>query len=170
MPKFSIQFHAVLDDLVDLVRVGLRMEGVSALAVRIPFEVEPLTHENVVTTLALESVRSVVFLQAPAALGAATLNQLLDQNPNNLTLDIGRLHARGLEESCLSTMDSTPSWKRVADELKRRTRAGAWGTHETTGATAQYRNHRFTPAAVAMANQGIALRPFAQSPVVLRPA
>lgn len=65
----------------------------------------------------------------------------------------------------LSTMTSTPTWKKMFASLKKITSAGAIGVHDETGATAKYAAHRFTPGAKSLQDAGVPMRPFAQSAV-----
>jgi hypothetical protein len=169
MSSFSIQFHAALDDLSSFAKVCLRTKGVHCVAVHVPFRVEELREDGVDETLRQESVQSLIFTEGAPILSSASGNQLLDKNTGCLVLDVGRLRERDLEESCLGTLRASSTWKKLAAELKRRTTAGAVGIHETTGASARYRSHRFTNSAKLMHEQGIALRQFAQSPVLFHP-
>jgi len=169
MVSFSIQFHATLDELIDFLETWMDRYAIHAVAVHKPFRAEPISIPEAREIVSQPSVRSIVLTALPANLSAATGNELLDKNPGSLVLDVGRMRERGLEESCLNTMDASATWKKIATDLKRRTTAGAVGVHETTGAVARYRNRRFTTGAKALAEQGTALRQFAQLPVVFRP-
>ena len=120
--------------------------------------------------LSQSSVQDVIFTVRPTDLSGKTGNQLRDKNEGSLTLDIGRLAGdRGLEQSCLSTMDATPLWKKIVANLKRRTTAGSIDVHEKTGASGLDRNFRFTAGARALHDQGTALRQFAQMSTVFHP-
>ena len=85
-----------------------------------------------------------------------------------LRLNIGRIEARGLAQSMLSTMDATPTWKKMNRELKKMTTAGADLVRE--GAVIGFsRNARFTSGAKALAVSGVPLRQFANSTFVYQP-
>lgn len=170
MASFCIQFHATINDLVDFVHACLTNRNLHAVAVYTPFEVKPLRPAIVREVLSEESVHSVVFTVGNPVVSATTSGQLLDANEGCLVLDIGRLRGRSLEESCLNTTRASPLWKKAAADLRRRTTAGATGVHEVSGASVRYRAHRFTPEARALSEQGVALRQFVTSPVVLRPS
>jgi len=169
MASFSIQFHATLNELIDFVAAWMSRFDAHASAIYLPFRVESISAQAVSEVLSRPEVRSVMFTEPPANLSAANENELLDNNTGCLLLDIGRVQERGLEESCLNTMSASGTWRKIANDLKRQTSAGAIGAHEITGAVAHYRNRRFTAGARALSEQGTVLRQFAQLPVIFRP-
>lgn len=145
-------------------------EGLFAAAIEYhPFVVVPVEPENAGVSLRNEHVRRLLFSERAVDCAASGNNQLLDKNEGSLLLDIGRVGARGMTESRLSTTNATARWRRIAADLKRGTRAGMIGTNERSGASAKCRSYRYTPSAADMEEAGTPLRPFEQSPNLLRP-
>lgn len=169
MASLSIQFHATLDELVNLVETWMTDHSIHATAVEYrPYAATPMTKTDVRTTMMRQQVRRLMFTEKPPDCGVSGNIELLDKNIGALLLEIGRLGPRGLDECRLSTMQATATWKKIAGHLKRQTKSGVVGINENTGASGYYRNHRYTIGAKALSSNGIVMRPFAQSPVVLR--
>jgi len=170
MASLSIQFFAAADELASFVKRSLEGNEIHAAAIEYqPYKVSAITRHEAEASVHSERVRRLIFADKPIDCSASGNNQLLDQHEGALVLDIGRIGPRGLTESRLSTTNVTTYWRKIAADLKRNTAAGMVGTNEKNGATAKYRSDRYTPGAAAMEQAGTALRPFAQSPVVLRP-
>jgi len=168
---FSTQFHATLDELVTFVSECLQHYGVHAVAMHaFSSSVERVSNQNLPRLMMDATVHKIMFTEQPADLSDTTGLELYDRNPGSLILNIGRLVPQGLEMSWLSTLKATPLWKKIATDLKRRAPAGVIGTHDETGHSTFYRDHRVTAGAKALSEQGIALRQFGQLPVVFRPA
>lgn len=171
MPSASVQFHATDAELAQFVESvlvsvypGRHCIGVAYF----PFVARVLPPTGTFTAFHGAILRRVVLTHTAPVLGAAGNLELLDANPGALVLELGRLGARGLEETYLSTTASA-EWKRAIALLKLQTSEGAGGTSDQTGATAKYRAHRFSKGARDLLSAGVALRPFATSPVLLRP-
>lgn len=166
LSSFSIQFHAIIDDIERFCALWMRDCQMFVTAVQYqPFAVTLVTAEQLPRLLMDDRIARIMFTEVAPDLNVGGNNELLDKNGTSLLLDIGRLGPRGLEESRLSTKDAVPQWRKIAASLRRGTAAGALGTHEQTGAHAYYRQHRYTPAAKALSESGTAMRPFPQSPV-----
>ena len=147
MASFSVQFHATPTELVAFARQWLLAHGVHCAALKyFPFSGSLVDAETVGREIEA-GARCLVFGEHPIALDVRGNMELADRNPGLLVLDLGRLSERGLEESHLSTMDATPTWKAIARALKRATRAGATAVNEELGATAPARAHRYTEGA-----------------------
>ncbi|MEZ4300426.1 MAG: hypothetical protein R3B70_36110 [Polyangiaceae bacterium] len=171
MASFSIELHATVDELISFVKRWMSHPHVFAATVQYhPFEVSLLGVNEVEVALHREGVRRILFSEQAIDCTAEGNNQLLDKNPGALVLDVGRVVPEGMNESRLSTTCASATWRRIANDLKRSTRAGVIGTHEGSGASAVYRNHRYTGGAADAASNGVVWRSFAQSPVILRPA
>lgn len=170
MASFNVQFHATADELGDLAETVLSKPSIDAVVVRYhPFAVARLGRGDVREALGDPTVRRIVFTRGEATLVGTGNLELLDANQGALVLDIGRQETAGLLESRLSAATGRAEWKEALGELNRQTVAGVVGVHEKTGASAEYRAHRLSHGAVALAARGTVLRPFATSPVVLRP-
>lgn len=169
MATFSTQFHATLDEIVDFVEKWATTYHLYVTALHHPFRAESLSIGHIREVLAASDAPSIVFTAQPADLSAATGNQFLDKNDGSLILRVGRLVERGLEQSCLSTMQSNPTWAKINADLKRHAPAGATTLHEKTGETGTERNFRFTAGAKALSESGTPLRQFAQMSTIFRP-
>jgi hypothetical protein len=105
-----------------------------------------------------------ITLHTPA-LSAATSFEFMTQNPDALSLHIGRETSRGLEESGLSTrtsnVDALAAWQRIARRFRAATRAGAVAVNPQTGESARIRSHRSTAGARELQRQGIPMLPVA---------
>jgi len=168
---YCTQFHATTEELIEFVRESIEKYHVHATALHaFPFSAERVTDDNLDELLMDRTVHKVVFTEILADLTATGGLEFMDRNPAAMVLDVGRLVPRGLEESSLSTMEATPLWKKIATDLKRKAPAGVIGTSEKSGDSTFYRDHRVTAGAKALSEQGIALRQFAQSSMVFRPA
>lgn len=170
MARFVNQFHATLDEHIDFVKDVLDKYGVHATAVHQPFRVDAISSDNAREILSRPSVWRVVFTESPPVLSVKHEGELLEKNPGSLGLNIGQVRNGILEESCLSTMDASPAWKKINALLKARAPAGVIGISDNGGAPTFYPNHRLTAGAVALLDHGVALRQFAQSPLAYRPA
>jgi hypothetical protein len=168
MTDILIQFHALPEDLVPLLHWAVKDLAVHVTAFRFfPFQAEEI-RQDMLDALFLEpSTRVIAFTRTRASLPAATKGEFLDNNSGALSLDIGRLSEKGLNESCLScrTSDvhSLEVWKQIARKLKGITKAGATATSPTTRATSRVRNHRYTAGAKALDERGIPMLPVAGS-------
>jgi hypothetical protein len=171
MAGFINQFHATRDEHIDFVKHVLDEYGVHAMVVDHPFRAEVVTIDNANKILSQPSVWRVIFTESPPVLSSATTGgQLLDKNEGNLVLNIGGIVGNCLEESSLSTMSASPTWKKINKLFKSRTRAGVIGTHAETGTSKFRHDRRLSPGAIALSEQGTELRQYAQMSVVYRVA
>ena len=162
-----IQFHAVLEDLTEFVRDVTDEIPVHVTAFRFPpFRATQVDVSDLELTMQDTAVRELALTLEPA-LPAETASDFAEQNPSALRLDIGRLSEQGLRESCLSVRTTDDSailqWKRVAQRLRKLTQAGAVAVNPVTGAKSSLRNHRFTPRAKQLDDDGVVIRPVAGS-------
>ena len=166
MADVVIQFHAVIDELVEFLQGVTEEFQVHVTALRFhPFSTTLVDNDLIGVTVRDPTVREFALTIDPPSLSAANANEFLDRNPSALRLDIGRLSQQGLAESCLSarTTDepTIKTWRSVARKLRAITKAGAIATNPATGATSRLRSHRFTIGAKALGDNGVAIRPVA---------
>lgn len=163
MASFGTDFHATLDELMDLIDKWMREYPVIATAQYFPpTRLIPMHLDNFRELLALPGHDEVLFTEGPITKPATSVYQALGEHPNGLCLNIGRLGPTGLPRSSLSTMHATPLWSRLNRELKKLATAGAncvWNDGNTTFD----RNARFTAGAKALAASGVPLREYAQA-------
>ncbi len=159
MTSFGTEFHATPEELIELTGKWMTEYPIFATAKAFPpSRTFPMTLDDFRQVLAPQDVGEVLFTKGPIAASARTNSDILDQYPDALTLRIGRLWPRGLEQAWLTTMDATnPTWKKINRELKKMTTAGANCIWED-GRTQYDRNARFTAAAKALAAAGTPLR------------
>ncbi|NVB39634.1 hypothetical protein G6O69_17460 [Pseudenhygromyxa sp. WMMC2535] len=134
-----------------------------------PFSASPIQYRVGETLSFLSKAQQIAFCETEINYPSNPGLDLMDVNNKLLTLELGSLGPRGLSESHLSTLESTPTWKKIASDLKRRTKAGMKGRHEKNGAEGTYRNFRYTPGAKQLYDEGVSLRQFDQSAIVLSP-
>jgi hypothetical protein len=171
MASFSTQFHATIEELATFGELWLADHAIcAAVVVYQPFTASPVTKDDVrIALLRNLTVSRLLFSEREIECAASGNNELLGKNEGALVLDIGRLGPRGLSESRLSTMAATETWKKILARLKKQTRAGVIGIHEQSGARGRYSSQRYTAGAKALFETGIALRQFAQSPIIFQP-
>ena len=160
MPDISIQFHGTIEEAVSLLDKFAKSTAFYATAVRFPpFSAETVKHELLANVVGERNVQTLVLTLQPAALPAATMGVLLDNNPGALLLDLGRLTKAGLEESCLAARALTPkqaeAWRPLVRSLKAHTKAGAVAHNPDTGASVHLRAHRYTEGAMRLNNSGV---------------
>lgn len=170
MASMEVTFFATIDEIAAFVRGWLRVEAVSAVAVEFwPFLVVPTTSEQVEDHVRRVAVHELVFSEKEIDVAATDQLEFLQRNPGVLILEIGRLGASCLEESRVSTLDATASWRRIANDIRKHTAAGMVGVNEQTGATATYRTARYTEGAARLERSGAPLRQHAQIGVRFSP-
>ena len=169
MKRMSIQFHATPKEIITFVETAIKKLAPEAalLALR-PFACSRLPNSSAGEAIAValgETRLRVVFANAPIDCTAKTLNGFLDDNPDVVLLDIGRLSASGLEESCLSIQSNSAGYLKLAQQLgkilKQVTNVGAIAVNPETGEKAKLRSHRFTDEALALAKNGVKMLPVA---------
>src|SRR5579871_6439226 len=100
MASISIQFHALPEELVPLLRSFAEEVAAHVIEVRFP----PFS-ASVISTAALAEPRNdrspwrVLLTAVPPTLPADGMNELLDKNPGALVVDIGGVTIDGLQES-----------------------------------------------------------------------
>ncbi len=170
MTRFVNQFHATLDEHIDFVKEVLDKYGVYATAVHFPFRAEAISGNNAREVLSQPSVSEIVFTEFPPVLSVSDEGELLKKNQGSLGLNVGQFRNGILEESCLSTMDASPAWKKINKLFKSRTKAGVIGTHAETGTSKFHHDRRLSAGAIALSEQGTELRQYAQMSVTYRTA
>jgi hypothetical protein len=165
--SLSSEFHATLEELIDLVRTAMTTYGVYATAEAFPpVTIFPVRLEELEEVMHRPNVLKMVFTEGPPRFSAQSNLRFLQENPGSMSLHIGRMGPRGLQESGLSTLDAKPTWKNIARDLKRRTKAGAATLHEESGARGYDRIHRYTPGAETLQKAGTPMRQYTQLPVL----
>ncbi|NVB36225.1 hypothetical protein G6O69_38375 [Pseudenhygromyxa sp. WMMC2535] len=170
MPSISSQFYATEEELAEMVSSWLNSYDINGAAVFFfPFSVINISSQTIEAGGLSAWPDEFVFSEYEISCSAKKQSEFMDANTDILILNLGSLGPRGLSESHLSTLESTPTWKKIASDLKRRTKAGMKGKHEQNGAEGVDRNCRYTPGAKRLYESGISLRQFPQSAIVMSP-
>ena len=154
VPSFSIQFHATPDEQCEYVTQWLSQYALSCAAITFPPFSATVIDSAKVRNAVEGGARRIVLSERELLLDVNGSNELIDENPGLLILELGLLVQNGLEESHLSTTDATPVWQAIARSVRKSTKAGAIAVNESTGATAQIRSHRYTDGARALWESG----------------
>lgn len=171
MADVLVQFHSTVEELSVFLSRVIADVPVHVTAFRFsPFRAESVDAASLDATIRDASVSRLVLTLETPAIAARTEGEFLDKNPGSLVIEIGRLSADGLRESCLSARtedeEAIRTWREVAGKLRKSTRAGAVAVNPMTGATSFLRNHRFTAGAKALDEHGVVIRPVAGSAVL----
>lgn len=162
MGSLSIQFHALPEEVNDMVMAIRSLEGFNiTLMGGAPFRAEAWDGRS----LAFENVGeiSLGFTLYPVDLNCVSRYDFVIQNPNALVLDVGQLTKEGLKRSWLSckTDDevSLSKWKEFATIIKKKTKAGAVAINPQSGETSVMKSHRYTEGALKLFQSGIDMLP-----------
>lgn len=167
--SFGTQFHATLEELVELVEGWVDRYPIHLSAFAFPpARRVPITRQTIREVLAQPDVSSVVFTESTVEPSWLRATDIAGSGMVHLILDIGRLGPTGLTQSFLSTLTVSPTWQKMNRELKKLTTAGADLVWED-GRTGFDRNARFTAGAKALAAAGTPLRQWKQSDYVYLP-
>ena len=172
MPDLLVQFHAVLDELVDIAHMAAAVPSFPVAFRFAPFAAAIVDGEKVLEAAIRDpSVRELAFTLVRPNLPVANTLEFFERNQGALRLDVGRLSERGLHESAISCrtndVKALERWRSVAQRLRKSTRVGAIAVSSLTGAKSRLRNHRFTEGASALAESGVAILPVAGTATLL---
>ena len=167
MTDISIQFHAIPEELLALVRTAISDFGLHVVAMRsFPFaatEVGPDSLENVFA--AGSPYRELGFTIDQPVIPVTGAMEFLDKNPGALRLTVERASKEGLRQSLLSARTDNSTmlaiWKKIAKRLKNMTQAGVTVTNPDTGAFVHDRSFRYSALAKALASSGVPMLPIA---------
>lgn len=129
-----------------------------------PFRAKIVSQQEIFSELENTETQRILFTEKIPVIDISGNNKMLDKNKGVLILDVGRLKNECLEESCLSTKDASPNWKKIASDLRKKTCTGAVAVNEKTNVVAVAKTHRFTPGARKLADSGVSLRQYASLP------
>jgi hypothetical protein len=160
MSDISIQFHAIPDELVPLVKELVSEPQVHFLGMGSPpFTVTEISPEQIEQAMLDRSYWRFAFTKEKPIPPIVSQKEFGERHPCALILDVGRRTNRGLEQSWLAcrTFDLPlpDAWRRFARKLRAITTAGAVAVNPDTGASAIVRNHRYTPGAKELNESGV---------------
>ena len=163
MTDISIQFHATREELVRFAQSCIRDLTLHIVAIRF-FPFEPLLTDaaGLGAIVSDESgYERLAFTLGQPVMHASNGTEFLENNPDSLTLDIGRRMEGTLEQSWLAcrTADfgALMTWKEIAKRLKAITRTGVVAINASTGATTPAKSFRYTTGALALQESGVTM-------------
>jgi len=147
--SFSIQFHAMPDELIAFVNSAIaENEDVVVTAFFFPPpEQRAVSAGGVANEVHGARLRELVLTVGPPTPAQSHL-EFCRNNPDGAFLSVGHLTKEGLEESCLSGSAGALA-TRLAAKLRKATVTGAVAVNRESGATGNLRNHRSTRGARA---------------------
>jgi len=172
MSKLSVQFHAMPQEMMNLVGDLFADTAVTVIeVVGPPLRFNIWDRDRVVDLIGKE--RAIVFTLAPPKLNAKSIYEFLKLNPDALVLHMGQVTPAGLSESWLSAMTDNESamrrWSKTARRLRAATLTGAIAVNPRNEAWVPMRSHRFTLEAQRAFARGLAMLPAAGDSIVKLP-
>jgi hypothetical protein len=168
--KIAISFHALPSEIIALVSKWAEDEGLHVVTMEFApgFRVE-LLESGSAFTRHIESShhvpRRVYLCRTLPSLDVTSPLEFMNRNPDCLIIDLGRHSDGKLAESVFAANTDVDGdlkvWRRLAADLKGRTKAGLWGVNPTTGARHFYKQNRYTAAVADEAKRGLQLVPIA---------
>jgi hypothetical protein len=165
LTDIHVQFHALPQELLPLVREWVTEFGLNAVALKFsPFELKQVAPEELETVFADDSpYAEIVLTLAKPSLQASHQMDFADKNPGALHVGIKRIGAEGLRQTFISARTNDPrsvaTWKEAANRLRKVTKAGVIAVSPDTGARSYNRTSRYTAGAESMASLGVAMLP-----------
>ncbi len=161
MAGFNTQFHATRDELIELIESWMDQHPIVVSAFAFPPASRvPISRETVRAVLSTRpEVDSIAFTMVPVDPAINSSYGVARVGLGSMQLNIGPLKPTGLEQSSLSTIDPNPLWKKLNNQFKRKTTAGANYVEETDGSSMYVRSARFTAGAKQLFLSGTPLRP-----------
>jgi hypothetical protein len=162
----GVQFYALPEEVLRFLLRQIDDFSLHVATIRhFPYEVVKIDKAALGGAFADPSVWGLMLTVDLPKIPATGRNDLLDNNPDALLLDIGRRSEKGLTESWMTVRASAPEavavWSKVVRRLKAMTRVGATAINPKTGATARARNQRYTDGAKALNDEGVTMLPMA---------
>jgi hypothetical protein len=167
MTDISIQFHAVPEELLALVKAAVPDFGLHVVAMRFfPFAAIEADLDRLEGVFAEGSpCHQLGFTIEEPVLPQTGAMDFLDKNPGALRLNVERKGKEGLRQSLLSARTDHSAtlaiWKKIAKRLKNITQAGVIVTNPDTGAFVRDRNFRYSAGALTLASSGVIMLPIA---------
>ncbi len=160
MAGFITQFHATREELIEIIASWMDQHPIVLSAFAFPPASRvPMSRETVRTVLTRTDVNTVAFTMVPVDPAIHSSYGVARAGLEPMQLYIGRLLPEGLEESSLNTIHPNPLWKKLNNQFKRKTTAGATYVNTTTGGSMYVREARFTAGAKQLFLSGTPLRP-----------
>lgn len=164
MPDINIQFHATPEEIAEWLLEWVEREHLHLVALTFsPFRAKNVEPANIDSAVREQGIRRLSLLIREPDVTPEYQSDFDDSHSDQLVLDVGRQSSEGLRESWLACRtDSAEAyriWKRIARDVKNRTKPGITATDIETGASAYYKSHRYTDGAKALENRGVDMLP-----------
>jgi hypothetical protein len=155
----TTQFHATADEIADFLVSEASEHGLTLAAVHFPpYRPEVVASKRLPEVLAENDVIGIVASHAILDLSGRDQLAFIDNNPESLHVQVGKLTGDGLIESRMTVRTSTPAlvalWKALFRDFKKITRAGA-AIRDAEGVLHRYRDQRHSKAARELAAAGV---------------
>jgi hypothetical protein len=157
----SMQFHAIPEELLALVKTAAGDFGLHVVAMRFfPFAATEVGRDDLEGVFAAGSpYRELGFTMDKPVIPMTSSTEFLDKNPDALCLLVERAREQGLRQSLLSARTDNSAilatWKKIAKRLKDMTQAGVIVKNPDTGAFVEERSFRYSAGAKALASSGV---------------
>jgi hypothetical protein len=172
MADLSINFHALPSELVPLVQHCVTEMNLHVIATTFPpWAARRIFPEDIPRTILDGPCEWLLFSETEPLLHVMSETELAAKNPGLLSLLVGRQTPKGLEQSWLACrtvagVSVSIKWREIASRLRSFTEAGIRVLNPRTGATAHYKNHRYTAGAKALSDLGVPILPIAGTTIM----
>jgi hypothetical protein len=155
-----IQFHATLDELVDYLNsVSHEFGLVVTIMTHFPFTLKESANKLFVDDLPLDRSVRIILTKDKPNIEASSAGKFYDMNNGAISLSIGQLTEKGLEESAFGFMsddeDKIIIANKLSSRLKKITKAGCTAVNSINGAERKIRSHRYTIGAKRLHDEGV---------------
>ncbi len=167
MADISLQFHAVPEELLSLIKQCVNELQIHVVGFRFfPFDAAEISASELDSAIAeFSPIEQIAFTLRKPKLPATGQTDFLEKNPNSLLLSIERVDREGLRQSGLSARTDDPKslaiWKSIATRVKNITKVGAVVINPDTGDSGYERTFRYTAGAEALQKSGVVILPLA---------
>jgi hypothetical protein len=172
MSKLSLQFHAMPDEIPELVAALINDRAI--FTTKIAGAPLAPTHFGKDEAVQVDrSTRALAFTLRKPVLTARSIDEFRLANPDALVLSIGQIRDDGLAESWLSAMSDDETamkrWRQASRIIHGITFSGATAVSPKSGATVPMKSHRFTAGAQKAYMKGLPLLPSGGNTIVRLP-
>lgn len=165
MSTISIQFYALPEELIGIIEkwkkeFDFHLVVMTLFPETATFEINSF-EDGKRLPIKLEDIFSVFLGLKTPLLDVKNKYNFIEKNPDFVFLDLGKLGAKGLEESWFAgktdNVELLAVWKKLARQLKKITKAGLWATNIDLSGKVFYRDFRYTTSACKLSQDGVKL-------------
>lgn len=168
MSKINFQFHALPDEIVDVIKKLVYKEKLFIVTIQLfpNFISELIKEEDLKEKLdIIKSSRMIVLYDYKPDVSIKDYDDFLNKNMDGLIFEIGLQKENTLKESRISTItfksETLKLWKKAVKEFKSTLLKGSWVVNPNNGAKEYYRDHCYSVAAKKAFEEGMKIIPFA---------